>query len=611
MTRGRFLATIALLATVWATGSPAVGNDAAAVSEIGEVDADVDIAATAIEPARIRKTPSLPSFSAQLSNLPVITGPTGWRIDGQTNGWAGLIAARPATRQSARWRYATRQIALGRGPEALGALEVMQQDDPDLALVASYQLALGAALTLLNRAGPADAALGSTALLTNTEACAWRMRALARAHLGAQALPLVPCALPALNARKVRDRAPFLLATAEAALEVGRPAVAEQLLAAMPTSDTAANLLRGRADIASSKRPQGRLLLAQVQRSGDRQQRLDAELSVLADTATQGAFSVAQVARLRDIRFIWRGDTLELRALELSYAVAQRAHDVRATLEAGAAIFRYFSGCTDRVTLVAALQTTLGAELAPDSKLPLDQIAGMYWDYRDLLPAGAAGDLLVVQLADRLQAAGLYERGAELLDHQLRVRARDIAQGPLSARVASLFILAGLPKRALAALRDTETNAYPDDMLWARHRVEAVALDQLGRTNEALAVLQDVPDGAAIRGELYWRRRDWKALAETVPAPFTAFTDVVQARILRLAVALAMLGRESDLARLRLQYGAPFAKLPTGPAFAALTAAVGTIDPATVSAAMAAIPSASPAGSIGDLIDAAPQTVGT
>ncbi|PTS78528.1 hypothetical protein DBR17_12565, partial [Sphingomonas sp. HMWF008] len=198
---------------------------------------------------------------------------------------------------------------------------------------------------------------------------------------------------------------------------------------------------------------------------------------------------------------------------------------------------------------------------------------------------------------------------AELLEHQLIVRTKDIAQGPLSARVASLFILAGEPARALAAIRATEANAYPDAMLWDRHRVEAVALDQLGRTNEAMAVLQEVPDGLAIRGELYWKRRDWKALAAVTEPTLTGgekMTDVMQAKVLRYAIALAMLGREDALARLNARYRAAFGKLPTAATFEALTAAIGAIDPATVSAAMAAIPSASPAGDIADLVDAAP-----
>ncbi len=606
------LAAFALLATASAPSAPPAGAEPASVDDAGDATADADAAATDVAPPRVRATSGLPRFAPQLANLPTITGLNGWRFTGQVEGWAGLIAARPVTRQAARWAYATHQVALGRGAEAVGALEVMRQDDPDLALVPSYQLALGATLTLLNRPAAAVAALAGEGLQSNPEACAWRMRALEQAGLGGLALAQFRCALPALNGRAVKERAPFLLAAARGAIAVGHPALVGQLLGTLPQADPAATVLRGRAFFLLGQRPQGQLLLKQARQTGNRAQRLDAELTLIEDRAQNGTLAASDTARLRQIRFIWRGDAIEMRALQLSYAVALRTHDVLATLEAGATIFRYFNGGSDRAALTAALQQTLTAALAPDNVMPLDRVAGMYWEYRDLSPAGAAGDLLVVQLADRLQSAGLYERGAELLDHQLRVRTRDVAQGPLSARVASLFILAGTPARALAAIRDTEANAYPDDMLWARHRVEAVALDQLGRTNEALAVLQDVPDGEAIRGELNWRRHDWKALAAAMPpAPGGALTDVAQARILRLAVALAMLGREGDLARLRVQYGAAFAKLPTAPAFAALTASVGSVDPATVSAAMAAIPSASPAGGIADLIDTAPQVAET
>jgi hypothetical protein len=333
----------------------------------------------------------------------------------------------------------------------------------------------------------------------------------------------------------------------------------------------------------------------------------------LEDAARRNALGTDAPAKLEHIRYIWRGGDIEARALWLSYQIARARHDLRGTLEAGATLFRYFNGGRDGAALITELRQTLASALEPGNPMPLDQIAGLYWDYRDLSPAAADGDLLVSKLADLLQGAGLYERAAELLEHQLLVRTQDIAQGPLSAHVATLFILAGQPARALAAIRNTDGNNYPDEMLWDRHRVEAVALDQLGRTDEALAALQDVPDGEAIREEIYWRRRNWDALvAAAPPAPVRSgkFADVVQARVLRYAIALAMLGREDGLARLHGQYSAAFAKLPTAAAFEALTATVGTLDPAAISAAMAAIPSASPAGEIGDLMEAAPGVSG-
>lgn len=556
--------------------------------------------------------PRLPPFGPRLSGLPVISAPQGWRAASSPPGWGGLIASQPATRQAARWAYATGQIASGRGAEALGALDIMRQDEPDLMLVPAYRLALGVTLAMLNRPAPALAALADASLAANSEACAWRMLALAKSGMAPQALGQFRCALSALNARPVALRAPFLLAIARTAADMGHPALAVQLVAALPVSDPSANLLRGRAAFKVGDLGRAMELISEARKASSTEQRFDADISLIEIAAAKGKLDGPATNLLREIRFRWRGGDVEVRALRLSYRIARESKDLRATLETGGTLSRYFDGGTDRASLTAELQQTLTAVLSPDNPMRLEQVAGLYWEYRDLAPAAADGDLLVSQLADRLQSEGLYERAAELLDHQLRFRTRDIAQGPLSARVATLFILAAKPERALSAIRDTDGNIYPDDMRWDRNRMVAVALDQIGRTEEAMAVLQDVPDGAAIRAEIAWKRHDWRTLA-AAPLPaspgIAPLSDIVQAQLLRHATALAMMGRESDLAALRARWSGRFANLSTGTAFAALTAAVGGIDTATLSAAMAAIPSASPAGDIADLIDMAPNVV--
>ncbi len=584
-----------------ATTAPQAAGPAAAKDDV-----PADAAQATFAP--FRRPSNVAPFAPQFAGQPAISLPGGWKVLSYDATLKGLTNATPATRQAARWDYARSQIGRGRAAEALGALEVMQQDEPDIALVPNFDLALGATLTQLRRPAAAVTALSSEALATNPEACAWRMRAFAENGDDVLALRQVNCAIPALNRRHGAVRAPFLLAVAASAARTGNPALVIELLRTMPEKDPAANLLRGRAMVARGNIAAGQLLLARVGKSGDYGQRLDAELSRLEAKAGTGRIPIDTMARLKRIRFLWRGDDIEQRALQLSYTLSKLGGDMRGTLEAGATLFRYFGGGSNRSTLLAELQSVLAATLSPQNPMPLDQVAGLYWDYRDLSPAGAAGDLLVSQFADRLQTAGLYERAAELLEHQLVVRTQDVAQGPLSARVATLFILAGKPARALDAIRETEGNVYPDEMLWARHRVEAVALDKLGRANEALAVLQDVPDGDAIRGEFYWKRRDWKALVdvtETSLGKSEPLTEVVQAKILRYAIALAMLGREDALARLHDRYVAAFAKLPTAATFNTLTGTIGTIDPATMTTAMAAIPSASPAGDIADLVDTA------
>lgn len=553
----------------------------------------------------------LPGFAAALAEKPVVAGPQAWQPMARADAWAALAQSKPGTRQAVRWRYAGSLLAIGRGLEALGVLNVMLQDDPDLALVASFQVARGAALTLARRPAEALAALAGERLATNPEACAWRLRSMADAGLAQAALGQVNCALPAINARTGAARSAFGTAAAQAAIEAGRPAVALQMLRSVPDGDPAGNLYRGKAYLALGEAQAARLRLERVGLSGSPEQRMDARLSALDHAVATGSIAAPDALKQLDrITFTWRGGPVEERALRLTARLQAEADNLRGSLAAGAALFRYFDLGKDTGPVVAKLQAQLASALAPDSGMPLAQAAGLYWDFRDLAPSGAEGDLLVSRLADRLQATGLYGRAAELLEYQLTARTKDVAQGPLSVKVASLHILAGRPERALGALRGTDGPHYPQEMLTERRQVEAAALHLLGKTNEALAVLQDVPGGDRIRAEIYWKKQDWTSLAAVgeafLPRPGAALPEVSQAVVLRHAIALAMLGREDGLARLRARYAAAFAQLPSAATFDVLTRPAGAIDPAVLSKAMASLPSASPAGAIGDLLDADP-----
>jgi hypothetical protein len=168
--------------------------------------------------------------------------------------------------------------------------------------------------------------------------------------------------------------------------------------------------------------------------------------------------------------------------------------------------------------------------------------------------------------------------------------------------------LAGLPTPALAAIHDTDDANYPAEMQWERHRVEAVALYKLGRSAEAMAALQDVPDGSAIRAEIAWKAHDWTSLvaANSASMPAGARLSVVeQAIVLRHGIALAMLGREADLIKLRQRYDAAFAGSPGAATLGLLTGNPATLKGDDLTAAMLAVPSASPVGKIGDLLEVA------
>lgn len=552
-----------------------------------------------------------PGFAPELADMARINGPQGWgRLTGQ-QALEVLGRSQPTTRQSARWGYAKTLIAQERYADAWGVLDVMVQDDADLGLVANFELARGVVLAALARPKEALTALSREELAGNPEACFWRARALVMSGRDEEALREVGCARAALAARTGAKRVPFLTELAEAALASGQPEQALRWLNAAPDADAAANIMRGRAHLAMDDFGKARIRLGRAERNGNEEQRYQARLALIDLAVSQRTMALPKArSEVDHIRFVWRGGAIEEQALRLSYKLAKKAGDEGGAIGAGATLVRYFELGADLPPLLAEVQTRLSGLLAPQNKMPLEKAAGIYWDYRDMMPAGGEGDRLVIQLADRLQAAGLYARAAELLEHQLRHRALDVAQGPLSVRVATLHILAGRPDRALKAVKDTERTIFPQEMLWDRARIEAVALYQAGKKEQALAVLDDVPGASGLRAELLWKRRDWNRLvaesAADLPPP-EGLTEVRQAVVLRHAIALGMLGREGELARLRSRYAAGFAGLPTAPAFDMLTQDPGRVDAESLTRAMSAIPAASPAGAYADLLDVPPS----
>ena len=560
-------------------------------------------------PAAPLPSAALPRFAAELAQMPPITGGEGWSGITGTEAWHQLATATPDKRQLVRWNYARGLIAGERGAEALGVLEVMRLSDKDLALVAPYQLARGAALTLLGRDAEAVESLAAPELASNPEACAWRLRALAHSGDAAEAVGQIDCARIAINARAPRDRVHFMIAAASAAIDVGQPQPALQWLGLFGDQNAQANVLRGRALLAQKDMAGARLRFERAALDGSADVKAGARLGMIQVGVDSHSLNpVEAIKQLDALRFGWRGGPIEQRALTIEYGLAKDQHDLRTELKSGATLLRYFKLGTQAGPMLAELQQSLTGVLAPESGVPLADAAGLYWEYRELAPSGGDGDVLANRLADRLQAAGLYARAAELLQYQLTARAQDVAQGPLSVRVATLQILAGRPDLALTALQTSEQPSYSDKMRWDRKRMEAVALHRLGKDDAAAAALDGVPDGAAVRAEIHWRTQDWGNFVTeseaSLPPAKGALGAPQQAAVLRYAVALAMLNREDKLRGLRGRYGAAFKGLPSAAAFDMLTASIDKIDPAKLDAAIAAIPEASPAGAIGDLLDA-------
>ena len=90
----------------------------------------------------------LPGFAARLAQGQSITGPGAWHKLSDAEAWKRLSQVPRGELQQARWDFARALIASERGAEAVGVLDVMVQDDPDLDMVDNFRLARGAALVV-------------------------------------------------------------------------------------------------------------------------------------------------------------------------------------------------------------------------------------------------------------------------------------------------------------------------------------------------------------------------------------------------------------------------------------------------------------------------------
>ena len=543
-------------------------------------------------------------FAVLLARTQTPSGPDAWESQPEPGTGAPLPQGRKAGRQQERWEKARSLIARFRGPEALGILQLMQADDPELAYVDSFRLALGAAHAISRQATEAVSTLESPGLAANPEACAWRL--LAQDQIGTAVGGAARCAVDAIDARPQAARRPWLLALARNALAAGSASGADAALRGLPDSDPEANLLRGKALLILKDPDQARFRFRRAEKDGSGAVAAAAVLALLQLELSGDKPNPDARKSLDRLLRTWRGDGIEREALKTAHAVAVRANDIPAALHTGQTLIDYHDLGGDAAPLLAALQRMLALLIAPSSGRPLDVAAGLFWDHRALLPPGAEGDRLVQLLAARLEQAGLYRRAAELLRHQMVARAQDVAMGALSVRVATLYLKAGQPETAIAAIRETGRTPYPEAMLTEREQLRAIALAQLGRKDEALALLGAIPASDALRNEILWHAEDWEALAAATAAEGQRKLPLTPERttlLLRRAIALAVLGREPELQALRAAQAPLFASSPSGAVFLSLTTP-GATDPARLTRAMQALPSASPAGALADLLPA-------
>jgi hypothetical protein len=397
---------------------------------------------------------------------------------------------------------------------------------------------------------------------------------------------------PILRAYPGEWRAIAQLAAAAAALGLGRLEIADAALTKVPNGLSApieleAELDRARLYAAEGREKEADRLFSAVENGGDERRAAWSIYNRVTAALRDGAMSpAAAISELEKLRFRWRGDALELdtlRKLGALYFAQRRWRDGLRVLRIAADNFpdddRARQARDDMRTAFGNLFLRGAADKIP----PIEALA-LFYDNLDLTPIGSEGDEMIRRMADRLVAVDLLGPAADLLKYQIDKRLDGVARAQVAARLAAIYLMDKRPELALEELRQTGIAGLPNPVIHARMLLEARALAGLKRWQDGLDLiaLDQAPDTARLRAEIYWESGNWalaggeaeRALGDSWTGA-RPLSDEERQQALRAAVAYSLANDEAGLDRLRDHFSQKMAQSPDANAFKVLS---GRID---------------------------------
>lgn len=293
--------------------------------------------------------------------------------------------------------------------------------------------------------------------------------------------------------------------------------------------------------------------------------------------------------RLEKLRIVWRGDELELNVLTLLGNLYVEQKDYAKALRAWRDIVAYYSENQEAISTARKMEAVfvrLYNKGGADDMLPLSALS-LFYEFRDLVPTGIEGDLMIRNLAERLVKIDLLDRASQLLSHQIRNRLQGTERSRVGARLAEIYLMNRQPKQALEILKTSGYGELAPELQLERIRLTARALAQQGQLDKAIEVLSSdtSPDGNMLRLSVYWTNWDWPnvvTMAEEIlsnrndpSAPLTLQESEV---LLKLATAYVY---EHDSGQIQYlhDYFTPLLKNnPNRESFLFITSESGSID---------------------------------
>jgi hypothetical protein len=501
---------------------------------------------------------------------------------------AAAARLKPDQANSVRIKLARFYLANGFAAEALGVINLMQSADPGLTADMQLQTMKAAASLAMGRVRDAHNALAGAQFDADRHAALWRGLTDAAMENWDDARANLERAAPVLNTYEPEMQARARLASAEAALATMRLEVADAELVGLPKQLSGvvalqASLDQARLYAAEHQNGRAEALFDKVELSGN--EMLAAQsiyYRVTAGLANGTLKPQSAINALERLRFRWRGDGLEiktLRKLAGIYFAQKRWREGLNTLRVVTTNFPSEDIGVQAMDDMRVAFVNLFLKGEADKMAPVAAL-GLFYDFIELTPIGADGDEMIRRMADRLVKVDLLGPAADLLNYQVTKRLDGVARAQVATKLAMVQLMDHKPAAVLDTLRTTQISTLPDDVSHQRLLMEARALAEEKRYDQALDLIavDQQPDTVRLRAEVYWKSSNWPLAGKAAEDSLAERTkddkplsDSDREEVMRAAVAYSLANDQTSLDRLRTNFMPKMRGAPSAAAFAVVT----------------------------------------
>jgi tetratricopeptide (TPR) repeat protein len=457
--------------------------------------------------------------------------------------------------------------------EAIGVLNDALRRNPQVGSNPEFRGLRGIANVMVRRYAEAQADFANPALSNDPGAAAWRGYIASRLGQWQDAGRQFDTGRAVFNQFPPLWRGRFAQAAATAALANGNNAAAQgwvnmAVTSGLPADEQAmTNLLQARLFNAQGDQTRALAMFNALMAARNDAIAAPATLYATQIRLARGQINAAQAAQTFDgLRFRWRGDGFELDVIRNLGQLYLSQGRYREALET----FRSAGNRLPNLPQSAQLQADLSGAFRAlfidglaDGLQPVQALA-LFYDFRDLTPVGADGDLMVRRLVRRLVDVDLLAQAETLLAYQVNNRLQGVAQAQVANDLAVIYLMDRRPEDAINILNSTRTTLLPTALNLQRRITAARALAGLAQYDGALEMLgaDQSAEASAIRAEITWRQRSWpaagagyeRALGNRYSTTSTPLSLEEEGNLLRAAVAYSLAGDEASVTRLRTRW---------------------------------------------------------